>query len=52
MVVESWSRDFPVEWTRETFSTSDKLDVDRHVLDHVIKAADRKDADAASAAAS
>ena len=39
-----WSRDFPVEWTRETFSTPDKLDVDRRVLDRVIKAADRQDA--------
>ena len=28
IVVESRSKDFPVEWTRETFSTSDKLDVD------------------------
>ena len=28
MVVESRSRDFPVEWTRETFSTPDKPDVD------------------------
>ena len=44
MVVESRSRDFPVEWTRETFSTPDKLDVDRRVLDRVIKAADRQDA--------
>ena len=32
MVVESRSRDFPVEWTRETFSTPDKPDVD-HRLD-------------------
>ena len=28
IVVESRSKDFPVEWTRETFSTPDKLDVD------------------------
>ena len=28
MVVESRSRDFPVEWTRESFSTPDKPDVD------------------------
>ena len=34
-----WSRDFPVEWTRETFSTPDKLDIDRRVHDRVIKAA-------------
>ena len=44
MVVESRSRDFPVECTRETFSTHDKLDVDRRVHDRVIKAADRQDA--------
>ena len=44
MVVVCRSRDFPVEWTRETFSTPDKLDVDRRVLDRVIKAADRQDA--------
>ena len=28
MVVESRSRDFPVEWTRESFSPPDKPDVD------------------------
>ena len=44
MVVESRSRDFPVECSRETFSTPDKLDVDRRVHDRVIKAADRQDA--------
>ena len=33
MVVESRSRDFPVEWTRETFSTPDIPDVDRRVHD-------------------
>ena len=44
MVVESRSRDFPVECTRETFSSPDKLDVDRRVHDRVIKAADRQDA--------
>ena len=44
MVVESRSRDFPVEWTRETFSTHDKLVVDRRAHDRVIKAADRQDA--------
>ena len=48
MVVESRSRDFPVECTGETFSTPYKLDVDRRVHDRVIKAADRQDA-AASA---
>ena len=46
MVVKSRSRDFPVECTRETFSTPDKLDVDRLVHDRVIKAPDRQDADA------
>ena len=44
MVVESRSRDFPVEWTGETFSTHDKLVVDRRAHDRVIKAADRQDA--------
>ena len=44
MVVESRSRDFPVECTKETFSTPYKLDVDRRVHDRVIKAADRQDA--------
>ena len=44
MVVESRSRDFLVEWTRGTFSTSDKPDVDRRVHDRVIMAADRQDA--------
>ena len=48
MMVESRSRDFPVECTRETFSTPYKLEVDRRVHDRVIKAADRQDA-AASA---
>ena len=44
MVVESRSRDFTVEWTRETFSTPDKPDVERRVHVRVIKAADRQDA--------
>ena len=43
MVVESRSRDFPVQWTRETFSTPDKPDVERRVHVRVIKAADRQD---------
>ena len=30
MAVESRSRDFPLEWTRETFSTLDKPDVDNY----------------------
>ena len=43
MMVESRSRDFPVEWTKETFSTPDKLDVDRRLHDRVIRAADLQD---------
>ena len=40
MVVESRSRDFPVEWTRETFSTPDKPDVDdRENIAHRLDAA-------------
>ena len=36
MVVESRSRDFPVEWTKETFSTPDNPDVDtrRQQIEH------------------
>ena len=44
MVVESRLRDFLVAWTRGTFSTSDKPNVDRRVHDRVIMAADRQDA--------
>ena len=36
MMVESRSRDFPVEWTKETFSTPDNPDVDtrRQQIEH------------------
>ena len=52
MVVESRSRDFPVEWTRET-SAPDKLDDNRRVHDRVTKmAADHHDAAAQSASLS
>ena len=36
MVVESRSRDFPVEWTKETFSTPDNVDVVVNFLSQVI----------------
>ena len=53
MVVESRSRDFPVEWTRETFSAPDKPDDNRRVHDRVTKmAADHHDAVAQSASLS
>ena len=46
MVVESRLRDFPVEWTRENFSTPDIPDVDRRVHDRVTKMRHhRQDAD-------
>ena len=48
MVVESRSTDFPVEWTRETFSTPDKPDVDRRVHERVTMVADREDTAAQS----
>ena len=49
MVVESRSTDFPVEWTRETFSTPDKPDVDRRIHHRVTMVADRQDTAAQSA---
>ena len=53
MVVESRSRDFPVEWTRETFSAPDKPDDNRRVHDCVTKmAADQHDTAAQSASLS
>ena len=42
--VEGRSRDFPVEWSRETFSSPDKPDIDRRVHNRVITASDRQDA--------
>ena len=36
MVVESRSSDFPVEWTKETFSTPDNVDVVVNFLSQVI----------------
>ena len=53
MVVESRSRDFPVEWTQETFSSPNKPDDNRRVHDRVTKmAADHHDAAAQSASLS